>query len=96
VREFDVNEKSFVPSAKKPFILPEAKSQVGWKDRDTLLVGGSMFGADAVTSSGYPRTVREWKRGTPFAAATEVYAGELADVAVSGGCAAGSNAPQPA
>ena len=49
-----------------------------------LFVGGGYpeFGADAVTDSGYARTVREWKRGTPLSAATEVYAGAKTDIAV--------------
>mgnify|MGYP001365970974 CR=1 FL=1 len=33
------------------------------QDRDTLLVGG-VFGEAEMTDSGYPRTLREWKRGT--------------------------------
>jgi len=83
VREFDVNTKAFLPASATPFVLPEAKSSVGWKDRDTLYVGGSFFDG-GVTDSGYPRTVREWKRGTPLASSTEVFAGDKGDVAVSG------------
>ena len=35
-REFDVVSKAFVPDG---FFLPEAKSRVDWRDRDTLYVG---------------------------------------------------------
>jgi len=84
VRELDINTKLFIPASDTGFILPEAKWSVAWKDRDTLLVGGSGFGDAAVTDSGYARTVREWKRGTPHSSAVEVYAGERADVAVHG------------
>ena len=37
-----------------------------------------------MTDSGYPRTVHEWRRGTPLSEATTVYEGEKSDVAVSG------------
>lgn len=84
VREFDIGTKEFVPADASGFELPEAKWSVGWKDRDTLLVGGSGFGDAAVTDSGYARTVREWTRGRPYTDATEVYAGERADVATHG------------
>ena len=48
------------------FALPECKSSICWKDRDTLLVGG-VFGEEEMTDSGYPRTVAPlelggWKR----------------------------------
>ncbi len=77
-REFDLVSRSFVSGG---FLLPEAKSTVAWRTRDTLYVGTD-FGAGSLTSSGYPRIVKEWKRGTPLAAATTVYQGESADVDV--------------
>ena len=66
VREFDPKTKAFV---KDGFTLPEAKSDVAWKDRDTLYVGTD-FGPGSLTESGYPRIVKEWKRGTPLADAS--------------------------
>ena len=66
---------------KDGFALPEAKSVVAWKDRDTLLVGTD-FGPGSLTDSGYPRMVKEWKRGTALDTATLVFEGEKADVAV--------------
>ena len=83
-REFDLLKKRFVPASEGGFVLPEAKSSLGYKDRDTLLVGGSFFGKDALTDSGYPRTVREWKRGTALSSAVQVYEGLSSDVAVHG------------
>ena len=83
-REFDVLKKQFVPESEQPFVLPEAKASLCYKDRDTLLVGGSFFGKDALTDSGYPRTVREWKRGTKLEAAVQTYEGLASDVAVHG------------
>lgn len=84
VRELDINTKDFISADADGFVLPEAKWAVAWKDRDTLLVGGSGFGDAAVTDSGYARTVREWARGAAYTEAREVYAGERADVAVHG------------
>ena len=34
--------------------------------------------------AGYPRVVREWRRGTPLTDSQVVYSGEKTDVAVSG------------
>jgi len=76
VREFDVRAKRFVEGG---FELPEAKSYVAWRDRDTLYVGTD-FGAGSLTKSGYPRIVKEWKRGTPLAAATTVFEARADDV----------------
>lgn len=81
VREFDLERKVFVTDG---FVLPEAKTDIGWRDRDTIYVGTD-FGPDSLTSSGYPRIVKEWKRGTPLSTATTVFAGQAADVSVSAG-----------
>ncbi len=78
VREFDLEAKAFV---KDGFFLPEAKSSVGWLDADTLYVGTD-FGPGSMTTSGYPRIAKVWKRGTPLAAAETVYEGKAEDVAV--------------
>jgi prolyl oligopeptidase len=80
VREFDVDTKAFVADG---FKLPEAKSQIAWRDRDSVFVGTD-FGPGSLTKSGYPRIVKEWKRGTPLAAAVTVYEGKDTDVSVSG------------
>jgi prolyl oligopeptidase len=78
VREFDPKTKQFV---KDGFTLPEAKSDVGWKDADTLFVGTD-FGPGSLTNSGYPRVIKEWKRGTPLADAKTVFEGKPEDVSV--------------
>lgn len=77
VREFDTVDKRFVDGG---FTLPEAKSQVSWLDADTVFVG-SDFGPGSLTDSGYPRTVRRWRRGTPLASAPVVFEGRQQDVA---------------
>ncbi|HWZ62682.1 MAG TPA: prolyl oligopeptidase family serine peptidase [Steroidobacteraceae bacterium] len=80
VREFDPAAKSFV---KGGFELAEAKSQITWLDEDTV-VFGTDFGAGSMTTSGYPRIVKLWKRGEPLANARTVYTGEESDVASAG------------
>lgn len=81
VREFDLATKTFVKE--QPFDLPEGKNSVTWLDRDTLFVGTN-FGPGALTDSGYPRTVKLWRRGTALADAPLVFAGEATDVSVNG------------
>jgi prolyl oligopeptidase len=81
VREFDTRAKAFVAGG---FTLPEAKSNVSFKDADTLWVGTN-FGEGSLTASGYPRLVKLWKRGTPLSAARTVFEGNREDVNVRGG-----------
>lgn len=80
VREFDLKERAFVAQG---FALPEAKSNVAWIDQDTLFVGTD-FGKDSMTTSGYPRIVKEWKRGEPLANARTVYEAGATDLSASG------------
>lgn len=79
-REFDVSTKKFVEGG---FSLPEAKSFVSWRDENTLWVGTD-FGPGSMTSSGYPRVVKLWKRGTPLAEAGTVFECEAGDVGCGG------------
>lgn len=79
MREFDRETKEFVPDG---FNLPEAKSRVAWVDRDHVIVGTD-FGEKSLTTSGYPRTLRLWKRGTPLEDAETIFVGEETDVSVS-------------
>jgi len=79
MREFDLVGKIFVTNG---FNLPEAKQFINWKDIDTVWIG-SDFGPGSLTSSGYPRIVKEWQRGTPLSAARAVYEGLNGDVDVS-------------
>lgn len=79
VREFDVDTRTFV---KDGFQLPQAKSEVSWVNKDEIFVGTD-FGPGSLTTSGYPRIAKLWKRGTPLSAAKEIFAGEAGDVAAS-------------
>ncbi|EEC47531.1 predicted protein [Phaeodactylum tricornutum CCAP 1055/1] len=80
LKEFDLTTNTFVVD--QPFVLPEAKTRASYKSRDVLWVG-SDFGPDSLTDSGYPRTVREWVRGTNIDDAPTIFEGEQKDVAVS-------------
>ncbi|MCU0241500.1 MAG: S9 family peptidase, partial [Vicinamibacteria bacterium] len=80
VREFDTAAKAFV---KDGFFLPAAKSRVAWRDADTLWVATD-FGPGALTSSGYPRLIKLWQRGTPLTSARTVFEGATEDVSVNG------------
>ncbi len=78
-REFDLTTKTFL---KDGFYRPEAKGGLGWKDADTVYVFTN-FGEGSMTTSGYPRIVKEWKRGTPLSAASVVYEGKSDDMYIA-------------
>jgi len=67
-REMDLTTKQFVADG---FRLPQAKSTLGWVDQNTVLVGTD-FGPGSMTSSGYARVIKLWKRGTPLSSAQTV------------------------
>ena len=79
VREFDSLAKTFVRDG---FQLGEAKSDVTWIDADQLFVGTD-FGPGSMTTSGYPRVIKRWRRGTTLAQAQTVFEGQAQDVSVS-------------
>ncbi|OXM47164.1 S9 family peptidase [Amycolatopsis thailandensis] len=79
VREYDLDERRFVEDG---FFVPEAKTRIGWIDRDHVYIGTD-FGTGTLTSSGYPRLAKEWRRGTPLEEATVVFEGKPDDVSVS-------------
>jgi prolyl oligopeptidase len=78
VREFDLTTGKFVEDG---FVVAESKNSVAWADRDTLLVAMAE-GEGTVTRSGYARIVKEWKRGTPWSAATVVAEATEAEVGI--------------
>jgi prolyl oligopeptidase len=79
-REFDVNKKEFIADG---FQLDESKGSVSYIDANTVLVGTN-FGEGTMTTSGYPRQVKIWKRGTPLSSAELVYEGQKEDVGIWG------------
>ncbi|MBE7210847.1 MAG: S9 family peptidase [Gluconacetobacter diazotrophicus] len=60
LREFDLDARRFVPDG---FNLSEAKSDLDWLDRDTVLLASAHGGSAMATTSGYARTIRVWRRG---------------------------------
>jgi prolyl oligopeptidase len=79
IREFDLTTGQFVAGG---FVVPEGKNNATWVDENTLLVA-RVGGEGTATRSGYPRIVKEWKRGTPWSAATIVAEGTEADIGIS-------------
>ena len=79
VREFDMSTKTFI---KDGYALPEAKSQLSWRGPESVFVGTD-FGPGSLTRSGYPRIVKEWKRGTPLAEAAVVFEARPDDMSAS-------------
>jgi prolyl oligopeptidase len=79
IREFDLINRRFLPDG---FTVPEAKTDVAWRNRDTLYIGTD-FGPGSLTTSGYPRVIKEWRRGTPLSEAVTVFEGQPGDVDVS-------------
>ena len=77
-REFDTVTKTFVSDG---FFLPEARNWIGWRDENSLWVGTD-FGEGSLTTSGYPRIAKKWKRGKPLAEATTIFEGSVDDLGV--------------
>ncbi len=78
-REFDVSTKSWVEGG---FFREEAKGALGWIDRDNVYVYTD-FGDGSLTSSGYPRIVKQLARGQSMDQATLVYEGKPDDMYIA-------------
>lgn len=78
-REYDLANKAWV---KDGFFRPEAKGGLSWIDQDRVYVYTD-FGDGSMTSSGYPRQVKEWQRGTPMSDAKLVYEGKHEDLYIA-------------
>jgi prolyl oligopeptidase len=78
-REFDLDTKTFIPGG---FFIPDGKSRTWWYDDDTLLIA-PILGADSVTSSLVPKTLRLWRRGTALAATRPIFSIGDHDAALS-------------
>ncbi|WP_147899802.1 prolyl oligopeptidase family serine peptidase [Serinicoccus profundi] len=70
-RELDLGTGEFVP-APEGFAKPEAKGRLAWRDRDHVYLTTAQDPTGA-TRSGYPRTARLWRRGTPVEQAEVVH-----------------------
>jgi prolyl oligopeptidase len=80
IKEFDVNKKEFIENG---FFIDEAKGSASYVDENTLIVSTD-FGEGSMTTSGYPRQVKLWNRGTLLKDSQLIYAGESADVGTWG------------
>ncbi len=80
LREFDRDAGKFIDDG---FNLPEAKMRASWVDRDHIYIGTD-FGKGSLTTSGYPRIIKKWKRGTPIEEAETVFEGKESDVSALG------------
>ena len=65
------------------FNYPKQNKSVDWIDKNSVLVGTD-FGDGSMTSSGYLRIVKKWKRGTPLSEAKTIFEGEPGDMGVWG------------
>lgn len=81
IREFDVINKIFITDG---FEIPEAKGSASWIDENTLMVATD-FG-NGVTTSGYPKDVKLWKRGTELKDAKYIFEGKENDMYNGGSC----------
>jgi prolyl oligopeptidase len=78
MREFSLASKNFVDGG---FYVAEAKTNADWFDANTLVVGTD-FGEGSLTTSGYARTLRLWRRGTPLESAEQIIEVENEDMGV--------------
>ncbi len=78
-REFDMTKREFVTDG---FSRPESKGGMGWIDIDHCYVYTD-FGPGSMTTSGYPRIAKLWKRGTPISDAKVIYEGQDTDMSIA-------------
>ncbi|MDT0164095.1 prolyl oligopeptidase family serine peptidase [Actinotalea sp. AC32] len=78
-RELDLTTLTWVEDG---FVRPEAKGGVSWVDESTTFVATDT-GEGSTTSSGYPRQVRRWRRGTALTDAPVVFEAAVEDLSVS-------------
>lgn len=81
IKEFDADKKQFVENG---FNIDESKGSASYVDENTISVS-SNFGEGTMTTSGYPRQIKLWKRGTLLKNARLIYEGKQTDVSVWGG-----------
>jgi prolyl oligopeptidase len=78
-REFNLSTKQWVSDG---FYRPESKGAMSWKNHNEVYVY-SDFGEGSMTSSGYPRIVKLWQRGTPLDQAKVIYEGTSDDMYIA-------------
>jgi prolyl oligopeptidase len=83
VREFDLLSCQFVRGDEAFSISRTANSRMTYQTRDLVYVATD-FGDGTLTHAGYPRTIREWTRGSDINEAPVLFEGEHSDIAVEG------------
>ncbi|WP_418276329.1 prolyl oligopeptidase family serine peptidase [Isoptericola jiangsuensis] len=83
-RELDLVDLRFVPPEEGGFERPLAKGGLGWVDADTVYAYTDL-GPGSLTTSGYPRVVKLWRRGTALDDAPVVFEAAEQDLSVSAG-----------
>lgn len=78
IKEFDADKKQFV---EKGFTIDESKGSASYLDENTLAVQTN-FGEGSMTTSGYPKQVKLWKRGALLKDAPLIFEGQSSDVLV--------------
>jgi prolyl oligopeptidase len=78
-REFDIAARRFVDSG---FVVPQAKTDIAWAGPDALYVATD-YGPGSLTTSGYARRLKLWRRGTPLGAARQIAEIPATDVELS-------------
>ena len=78
LREMNLKTAKFVEGG---FVTPRGKQGVAWENKDSLLIARD-WGPGTMSESGYPITIRRWKRGEPLDQAKELFRGETKDTAV--------------
>lgn len=79
MREFDIPSRQFVAAG---FRLPLGKQWADWYgDNEVLVATGA--GSGPLTRSGYPMSIRRWRRGSALAEAAELLRGEPADMGMT-------------
>ncbi|MCK5637606.1 MAG: S9 family peptidase [Flavobacteriaceae bacterium] len=80
MREYDLIKKDFV---KDGFFVPQSKGSVSWIDKNTIILN-SNFGEGTMTTSGYPRISKIWKRGTLMSEGKVLFEGNEKDLGIWG------------
>lgn len=77
IREFDLEQKKFVQDG---FNVPsEAKTEIVPIDENNVLIATD-FGKGSLTTSGYARIIKHWRRGEPLSTARQVFEVQESDL----------------
>ena len=85
LKEYDFKEKKFIRAENGGFYLPENKFYFDIINKDEIEVATALEG-DFVSSSKYPLSIRNWKRGTDYKSAKIVFKGDEKDLWAWGWC----------